>query len=152
MVIIFFDVVRLVLVDEICFCLHRFFGIEIRWQHFIVDVDQFECLVGSGLINCCHAGHVVTHVANFVHSQRMFVVTYRKNSIRSRSVFAGNDGDDSFQLFGATGVNALNARVGERRMQDSSHQHAGHGEVIGVFAGSGGLTSGVHHGNGFSDY
>ena len=81
----------------------------------------------------------------------MLVVAYGKNSVRSRSVFTGNDGDDSFQLFGATGVDTLDTGVGKGRMQDSPHQHAGHGEVVGIFAGAGGLAGGVHHGDGFSD-
>ena len=137
--------------DEISFRFHCFFGIEIGRQHFILDVDQLQGLVGCGLIDGSHAGDVVTHVPDFVDSQRMFVVAHRKNSIRSGSVFAGNDGYDSFHLLGAAGVNVLNARVGEGRMQDSSHQHAGHGEVVGVFTGAGGLACGVHHGDGFPD-
>ena len=38
-VIIFFDVVQLVIVDEIGFRLHRLFRIEVGWQHLVLDVD-----------------------------------------------------------------------------------------------------------------
>lgn len=49
------------------------------------------------------------------------------------------------------GVDALDAGVRIRRMQDLADQHAGEFEVVRVFAGAGGLAGGVNHCDRFAD-
>ncbi len=81
----------------------------------------------------------------------MLVVTDGKNAVGIRRIFADDDGDHSFELLGAAGVDALDARVRIGRMQNLADQHAGDAEVVGVLAGAGGLFGGVDHGGGFAD-
>ena len=78
MVIILFEIVRLVLVDEVSLGLHRLFGIEIGRQNFIVNVDEFERLFGDGLGRRHNARHIVTYVADSIESEWVFVVAHRE--------------------------------------------------------------------------
>ncbi len=70
-VIIFLEVVRLVVVDEVGLRLHRLFGIEVGGQDFVLDVDQFQRLIRSILVNGSDAGHVIADVADLVEGQRV---------------------------------------------------------------------------------
>ncbi len=108
-VIVLLQVVRLVVVDEVGFRLHRFFRIEISGQHFVLHINQFQRPVGGGLIDRGNAGHVVPDVADLVQGERMFIVANGKNSVSVGRILANRDGDDAFQFLGAAGVNALDA-------------------------------------------
>ena len=119
-VVVLFEVVRLVVVDEVGLGLHRFFGIEVGGQEFVFDIDQFERFFGGGLVDGGDAGDVVADVADFVEGERVLVVADGKNAVGIGRVFAGDDGDDAFEFLGAAGVNALDAGVRVRRMQDSA--------------------------------
>ena len=110
-VIVFFDVVRLVVVDEIGFRFHRFFGIKVGRQYLVFDIDQLQRLLGRGFIHRSYAGDVVAHVADFIYGERMLIMADRKNSVGVRRIFAGSDRDDSVQFLSAGGVNTLNAGV-----------------------------------------
>ena len=117
-VIILFEVVRLVVVDEVALGLHRLFGIEIGGQDFVFDVDEFESFFRGRFIDGGDAGHVVADVADFVEGEGVFVVADGENAVGIGRVFAGDDGDDAVELLGAGGVNALDAGVRMRGMQD----------------------------------
>src|ERR1700688_1237244 len=65
MVIILFDVVRLVVVNEIVFGFHRLFRIEVGWQQFVFDVNQLKRSFGRGFIYGGDASNVVANVAYF---------------------------------------------------------------------------------------
>ncbi len=150
-VIILLQVVGTVLVNEIGLGLHRFFGIEVRGQRLVLHVDQLERALGNFFVDGCDARHVVANVANLLDRQRRLVVADRQDSVLVRSVFTGNDRNHAVERSGPRGVNALDARVRVRRMQDLAHQHAGKAEVVGVFAGAGRLAGSVHHGDRFAN-
>jgi hypothetical protein len=48
-VIILLQIARLGIVYQIRLRLHRLFRIEVRRQHFVLDVDEFQRLLGDGL-------------------------------------------------------------------------------------------------------
>ncbi len=118
-VIIFFQIVRLVLVDEVGLSLHRILGIEVGREDFIVDVDQLKGLIGGRFVYRGDTSHVVTHVANLLEGERVLVVADGKDSVGIGSVFAGYHADHSVEFFGAAGVDRPNAGVRIRRMQNS---------------------------------
>ena len=131
--------------------LHRLFGIEVSGQHFVLDVDEFQSLLGGRFGDRDHASHVVADVADFVERQRMLIVADRKNAVGIGRVFADNHGDHAVEFLGAAGVDALDARMRIGRMQNLANQHAGHAEIVGVLAGAGGLFRRVDHGGGLAD-
>ena len=101
MVIILFQVARLVVVDEIGLRLHRLFGIEVGRKHFVLHIDEFQRFLGDGLRNRDYARHVIADVTHFVERQRMLIVAHGKNSVRIGRVFANDNGYNSVELFGA---------------------------------------------------
>src|SRR5208282_2669296 len=103
------------------------------------------------LRNGDHTRDVVSDVTHLVERQRMLIVTNGKNSVRIGRVFADYDGDDAVKFFGAAGIDTLDARMRIRRMQNFPDQHAGHAEVVSIFAGAGGLFRRVDHRGGLSD-
>ena len=115
-VIILFEVVRLVVVDEVALGLHRFFGIEVCRQDFVFNVDEFEGFLGGRFVNGSDAGYVVADVADFVESEGVFIVADGENTVGIGRVFAGDDSDDALELLGSGRVNVLDAGVGMRRM------------------------------------
>src|SRR5580693_3366029 len=150
-VIVLFEVVGLVVVDEVALGLHRFFGIEIGGQELVFNVDQLERLIRRGLVDRGDTSDVIANVADFIERERVLVMADGQNAIGIGRVFSYYDGDDAFQFFGAAGVHALDAGVRIRRMQDSPDEHSGQREVVGIFAGPGGLAGGVDHGGRFAD-
>src|SRR3954464_2431097 len=82
----------------------------------------------------------------------MLVVTNRQDAISVRGICADDDCDDSIQLLGLAGVNALDSRMRMRRVQNLADQNAGKRQVVGVFARAGSLAGGVNHGDGLADY
>ncbi len=92
MVVILLQIAGLVVVNKVRLRLHRFFGIEIRGQDFVVDVDQFECRLGDGFGSRNHTGYIVAHIANLVGRQRMLVVADGQDTVRIGRVLAGHDG------------------------------------------------------------
>ena len=150
-VIILLDIVGTVLVDEIGFRLHRLLGIEPRRQRLVIDIDQFERPLGGFFIDRRDARNVIADVAHFADCQRGLIVTDRKDAVSIRCVFAGHDRHHAFERFGARSVDALDAGVGIRRMQDLANQHARNFEVVRIFAGAGGFAGGVDHCDRFTD-
>src|SRR5262249_30517463 len=150
-VIVLFDVVRLVFVDEVLLGFHRRFGIEVGGQQMVFHIDPFQPFLRRGLVLGYDAGNVVADVADFLNRKRVLIVANRKDAVRVGGVSSGDNGDDAVKLFGAAGVDALDAGVGMRRVQNSANQHAGEKEVVGIFARTGGLGGGVDHGDGSAD-
>ena len=150
-VIILLRVVRLVVVDEIGLGLHRFFGVEVGGQKLIIHSNQFERLLGNGFGDRSHAGYVVTDVANLVERQRVLVVADGENAEGIGRVLAGDHRDHTVKSLGSAGVNALDASMRMRRMQNLSMEHAGDGKVVGVLAAAGRFSGSVNHGDGFAD-
>ena len=150
-VVVLFEVVGLVVVDEVGLRLHRFLGIEVSGQELIIHLDQFEGLICSGFVDGGNTRNVVAHVTDFIQSERVFVVADGQNTIRIGRVFSDDHCDHPGQLLRAAGVNAFDTGVRVRRMQDSADEHTGQAQVVGVLAGAGGLAGGVDHGGGFSD-
>src|SRR5579872_6689915 len=151
MVIILFDVVGLVVVNQVTLGLHGFFRIAVCGQKFVFDVDQFQCAFGNGFIYGGDAGHVVPDVTDFVDRERVLVMADGQNAVRIRSVGSNDDADNSVDLLGAASIDALDARMRMRGMQNFAGQHPRDGEVVGVLAGTGGLTSRIDHGDRFTD-
>ena len=151
MVIIFFQVARLVVVNEIGLSLHRFFGIEVSGKQFVLYLDKFQRFFGNGFRNRNHTRDVVSDVAHFVERERVLIMTDGKNSIRIRRVFANYDSHDSIQLFGTSSIDMFYARVRIRRMQNLPNQHPGHAEIVGIFAATGGFFRRIDHGGGLAD-
>src|SRR6266481_3162366 len=81
----------------------------------------------------------------------MFVVPDGKDTVGIGSVLSDDDSNDSIQLFGTVGVDALDAGVRVRRMQSLSDEHSWKREVVGVFAGTCGLAGGINHGDCLTD-
>ena len=81
----------------------------------------------------------------------MLVVADRQNTVGSGCILSGDYGDDAIQFLGPAGVDALDAGMGIRGMQDLTNQHARQAEIVRVFAGTSGLAGRVHHGDGFAD-
>ncbi len=78
--------------------LHRLFGIEVGGQHFVLDIDQFERLLGDRFGDSNHAGDVVADVAHLVERQRVLVVADGKNAVRIGRVLADDDRDHAFAV------------------------------------------------------
>ena len=131
--------------------LHRFFGIEVSGQDFVFHIDQFQRFFGDGFRDGDYAGDVIADVANLVERQRVLIVADGKNAVGIGRVFADCYGDDAVEMFGAGRVDAFDARMRIRRMQNLADQHAGHAEVVGVFARAGGLFRRVDHRGGLAD-
>ena len=144
-VIILLHIARLGVVDKVRLRLHRFFGIKIGRQRLVLDVDQFERFLGDRLGNSNHTNDVVADVAHLVESQRVLVVTHRKNAVGIGSILAHYDGNYALALFGAARVDALDACVRIMGMQNLTDQHARHAEIVGVLARPGGLRGSVDH-------
>jgi len=151
MMIVFLQIARLRVVNEIRLRLHRLFGIEVRGQDFILDVDEFERLLGDRFRNGNHAGYVVAHVAHLVERQRIFVVAHGQNAVRIRCILSHRNRNDPFALLRSARVYALYASVRIRRMQNLADQHAGQAEVVGVLARAGGFPGRVDHRGGLAD-
>ena len=150
-VIVLFQVVGLVVVDEVGLGFHRFFGIEIRGQELVVNVDQLERLIRRGLVDRGDTCNVVTNVTDFVERERVLVMPDGKNAVGIGRVLSDYNRDDAFQFLGAASVNALDAGVWIRRMQDSADEHPRQAEVVGVLAGTRRLAGGVDHSGRLAD-
>ena len=123
-VVVLLQIARLGVVDEIRLGLHRLFGIEVRGEDLVFDLDQFECLLGDGFGNGHHTGNVVAHVAHLVESQRI-VMAHRKNAVRVGRILPHCNRNHAFAFLCAARVDALDARVRVRGMEDLADQHAG---------------------------
>ena len=110
-VVVLLRVVRLVVVDEIGFGLYRLFRIEVGRQKLVIHSNQFQRLLGNGFGDSRYAGYVVADVANRVERQRVLVVANREDAEGIGRVLARDYRDDAVELFGATGVNALDASM-----------------------------------------
>ena len=150
-VIVLFDIVRALLVNEIGFRGHGIFGIEPGGQRFVFDVDQFQGFFGDGFGFGYDAGDVVADVADFIHGESGFIVADGKNAVLIRGVHAGDDCYDAGKREGAAGVDFLDARVGIRRMQNFADHHSGNAEIVGVLSLAGGFSGGINQRDGFSD-
>ncbi len=125
MVIIFFEIMRTVLVDEIAFGFHRLFRIEVGWKRLVFHVDQLDRIFGNLFADCSNAGNMIAHVADLLHRQRGLVVTHRKNTVWIRRVSPGDHSDDAVQRFCPRSIDMLDSGVGIGRMENLAHQHAG---------------------------
>src|SRR5450631_1669168 len=150
-VVVLLQVVRLVVVDKIGLGLHRLFGIEVGGQKLVLDVDQFESLFRDRLRDRSDAGDVIADIAYFVERERVLVMADGKDAEGVGSVLARDHRNHTVEPLGPAGVNALDASMRMRRMQNLSVEHAGEGEVVGIFARAGGFPSGVNHRDGFAD-
>src|SRR5579863_6948227 len=101
MMIVLFEIVGLVVVDEIGLRRHGLFGIEVGGQKLVFDINEFESLFGGSLIDRSHAGNVIADVANLVGGEGVLVVADGKNAVRIGGVFADGDADDAVELLGA---------------------------------------------------
>ena len=63
-----------------------------------------------------------------------FVVTDGKYAVRRGSIFSGDDSFHAGQSFRAGSVDAADARVSVRRMQNPSVQHSGNGKIVSIFS------------------
>ncbi len=105
--------------------LHRLFGIEIRRQWLVLDVDKLERLLGDLFVHGRDTGNVIADITHFAHGQRCFVVSDGENAIGIGRVFACDYGDYTVERLRARGIDTLDACVGIRRMQNLADQHAG---------------------------
>ena len=144
-VIILLQIVRLVLVDEVSLGLHRLFGIEVGRQHLVIDIDQLQRLLGNRLGRGDHARHVVPHIADFVESQRVLIMSNRKNAVRIRSISSHCHRHDTFKSLGATRVDVSDARMGIRRMKNLADQHARKTEIVRILASPSRLLRRINH-------
>ena len=150
-VIVLFDIVRALIVNQLGFGFHGIFGIEPGGEGFVFDVDQLKGFFGDGFGFGYDAGDVVADVADFIYRECGFVVADGENSVLIRGVLAGDYGDDAIECESAAGVDFLDARVRIRRMQNLADQHSGNAEIVGVFALAGGFCGGINQRDGFSD-
>jgi hypothetical protein len=150
-VIIFLDVVRFFIVDQVPLGLHRFFGIEIRGQRLVLDVDQLQRLFRDAFRFPYHARNVVSDVAHFADGERRLIMSHRQNSILVGSVVADHDRHHARQRQRAARVNFLDSRVRKGRMQNFSDQHSGQRQIVGVFSAAGRFPGSIHHRDRFAD-
>ena len=150
-VIILFQIARLVVVDEVRLRLHRFFRIEVGGQHFVLYIDEFQRFLSDGFRNGDHARNVVADVTHFVERKRVLIVADGKNSVRIGRVLADDHSHHAVKHLGTAGIDAFNARMRIRRMQNLPDQHSGNAEIVSVFARTGGLFRGVDHGRRLAD-
>ena len=130
---------------------HGDFRIEPGGQRFVIDFDQRERTLGRGFVEGGDTSDVVADVADFVDGEGVLVVPDGEDAVGGGGVGPGDDGDDSVERTGASGVDVLDARVGQGGVQDLADQHAGELEVVGILAGAAGLGGGVDHGDGVAD-
>ena len=150
-VIIFFDIVGLVIVNEIRLRLHRLFRIEVGREHLVVHLDQFQRSLRNCFRSRDHTCDVVANIADLVERKRILVMADRKNAVRFRRILPNSDRNHTIQFRGFTCVNGFDPGVRARGVQDLPHQHAGNTEIIGVFPGTGGLLGGIHHRGGLAN-
>ncbi len=117
-VVVFFDVVWLVVVNEVALGLHRFFRIEVSRQKFVFDLNQFEGFLGYGFRDGGYACHVVADISNFVECKGVLIMSHRKDAEGIGGILAGHYRDDAFELLGARRVDVLDAGMRMRRVQN----------------------------------
>ncbi len=150
-VVLLFDVVRLVLVDPVPRRLHGLFGVEPGRERLVVDLDPFQRLPGHLLGFGRHPGHVVAQVAHLVEGERRLVVPDGQDAVLVGEVAPGDHGVDTRQGLRPGGIDLPDARVGMRAMEDFPHQHPGQHQVVRVQGSPGHLVRPVHHGQAPAD-
>ena len=71
---------------------HAFFNRRDRLQRFVFDLNQIHRVECNILIDGRNSRHRVADKAHLVDTQRVFILTNRKNTVWDRQVFSRNDG------------------------------------------------------------
>ena len=96
----------------------RLFDRVNRGQFFVLDFDQLERFFRDCLIDRGHRGDHVADIANFVGRENLLVSHVGAKRIgRNVQVVAANNGDHPWQRRSLAGIDAPNARVGQRAAQ-----------------------------------
>ena len=90
-VVLLFDVVRPLVVDQIRFRQHRLFRIEISRQDFVVHADQLQSLFGECFGFGGNARNVVSDVADPVHGKDGLVMADGQDAVFHRRVGPGRN-------------------------------------------------------------
>ena len=151
MVVLFLDIVRTFLVNEISLCLHRLNRIEVGRERLVFHIDQLDRAFGDFFVNGSDTCDIVADVADLLDRKRRLVMADGKYAVLVGRVCASDDGNHAFERLGTRCVNALDARMRVRGMKDLADQHSGQAEIVRVLTGAGGLARGVHHGDRFAD-
>src|SRR6185369_1555403 len=136
-VILLFNVVRLVGMNKFAGGEHRLLGIKVGGQDFVIDLDEFESTVGGFFVDSHNAGDVVADVANFTCGERGLIVPDGKNAVRGRTVVAGNDSNNSVQSLSLAAIDAKDASVRVGGMENPADEHTRNGEIVGITARTG---------------
>ena len=121
--------------------LHRLVDIDDMRQHFVVDRDQRQRLVGDRLAGRRHRGHGMALIERLLarhdiarHMPEILRDTFRANILELLlwEVRGGHHGLDAGQRGRLRGIDRANARMGVGRAQDAADQHTRHRQVRAV--------------------
>src|SRR5947209_6972453 len=151
-VIVLFNIVGALGMDPVFLRLHGVFGIKPGGEQFILDVNQIERLLGNAFAGRYYTSDIVSNIADLLYGKGRFIMADRKNAVFVGRVRPGDDRHYTLKSFSAGSIDFFDQRVRIGRMQDLADEHSRQGEVVSIFALSGGLARRVDEGYAFADY
>ena len=112
---------------------HRLLGRDDGRQRLVVDLDQLQRVFRDVPVGGDDSGHFLALVAHLVGDQhRLGVARQRRHpgQVVLGHELAGDDRDDAVDRGRGRGVDAAQARVGQRRPQNGHVQHAREHQVV----------------------
>ena len=118
--------------------LHRLVDVDDVRQHFVVDLDQRQRLVGDRLAGGRHGGDRMALIEHLLarHDVARHVPEILRDAFRADvlefllgEVRGGHHGLDAGQRLRLRGIDRSDARVSVRRAQDAADQHARHRQI-----------------------
>ena len=113
-------------------------------QLFIVNFDQIDRLLRGRAVHRRHRGDHVAGVAHFVGGDNLLIAHIGAKGIRGNlNGVAREHGEHARQSVGSTGVDAANARVGQRTAQHLGNGHPRQAHIAGVNRLAGNLVRAI---------
>ena len=110
----------------------RFFGIEVRMQRLVHDLDEFQRGVRRVFINRRHGSHRITDEAHLVDRQRGLILGPGDDPVLDRQIRARDDGMHALQRQCLAAIDRDDLGVRMRTAQRLGVQHARQSNVVGI--------------------
>ena len=129
---------------------HGLLRIQDGGQDLVLDLDGLARALGQLRVVCGHHGHAVSHEAHLVVEHHRVVGRRLGPALtggrvrHARHVFVREDADDPGHGAGLAGVDAGDAGVRVRGVEDARVQHPRHLDVVDERAAPGGELDAVH--------